>query len=382
MRGSVPARLRAAMRGLMPAHPTYDFGARHYRPISGYRAGRRPTTARVEPARHNGTVVASGGGSSRPWASREDTRALQRLVSARLACDWPAVRFHPGDLDWWALQADDPLSPLPERVRLWLGPDGKPVAYAWFSPPADLDFLIGPSDLGDDPRRAEGHIHEMLAWAEERRVTIGGDVEPLRAWIAAEDRTSMGAIVAAGFHPEARPGYVQFTGDLVLADGWPAPALPASLGVLELRTDDHIAARVACGRAAFPRSTMTVERYRRIRDAWLYRTELDLQIVTGDGVVVAFALGWLDPATGSVELEPVGVHPDWHRHGLGGEICRAVLRAARRLGATRAMVSSERANDAALSLYSSLGLEITTEIVAFTTISTATDPMAYGPATS
>ena len=42
----------------------------------------------------------------------------------------------------------------------------------------------------------------------------------------------------------------------------------------------------------------------------------------------------------------------------------------------------ERANDAALSLYSSLGLEITTEIVAFTTTSTATNPMAYGPATS
>ncbi|MEO8470114.1 MAG: GNAT family N-acetyltransferase [Chloroflexota bacterium] len=340
-------------------------------------------TARMEAARHNGTVVVAAGGSSRPWASREDTRALQRLASARLAIDWPAVRFHPGDLDWWALQADDPLSPLPERVRLWLGPDGKPVAYAWFSPPADLDFLIGPSDTGDDPGRAAGLIPEILAWAEERRITIGHGVEPLRAWIAAEDRLAMGAVAAAGFHPEARPGYVQFTGDLMLADGWPAPALATSLGVRELRTDDDIAARVACGRAAFPRSTMTIERYRRSRDAWLYRPELDLQIVTGDGVVAAFALGWLDAATGSVELEPVGVHPDWHRQGLGGEICRAALRVARGLGATRAMVASERANDAALGLYSSLGLEITTEIVAFTNASIeSTAPTAFDPATS
>lgn len=328
-------------------------------------------------------MIASAGGSSRPWASREDTRALQRLVSARLAVDWPAVRFHPGDLDWWALQADDPLSPLPERVRLWLGPDGEPVAYAWFSPPADLDFLIAQSGPEDEPRLAEALIPDMLAWAEERRVTLGRGVEPLRAWIAAEDRLAMGAVVAAGLRPEARPGYVQFTGELALADGWAAPALAPSLRVRELGSDAHIAARVACGRAAFPRSTGTVDRYRRIRDAWLYRPELDLQIVTDRGFVVAFALGWLDAATGTVELEPVGVHPDWHRQGLGGEICRSVLRVARGLGATQAMVAAERANDAALGLYSSLGLEIATEIVAFTTASTeSTTSTAFDPATS
>lgn len=304
-------------------------------------------------------------------------------MSTRLALDWPAVRLHPGDLDWWALLADDPLSPLVERVRLWLGPDGGPVGYAWFSPPADLDFLIASRGSGGESEPAEALIPEMLAWAEERRGTIGGGVEPLRAWVAAEDHTTMGAVVAAGLHPEARPGYVQFTGNLALADGWPAPAMAPSLRVRELRTDAHIAARVVCGRAAFPNSTGTVERYRRIRDAWLYRPELDLQIVTDGGLVVAFALGWLDTITGTVELEPVGVHPDWHRQGLGGEICRSVLRVARRLGATRAMVAAERANNAALGLYSSLGLEITSEIVAFTTASTAPSAStASDPATS
>ena len=79
--------------------------------------------------------------------------------------------------------------------------------------------------------------------------------------------------------------------------------------------------------------------------------------------MTAFALGWLDAASGVVELEPVGVDPDWHRRGLGGEICRAVLRAARDLGARRAMITAERANDAALALYGSLGLTTTTEIM-------------------
>ena len=140
--------------------------------------------------------------------------------------------------------------------------------------------------------------------------------------------------------------------------------LSDGLTVRRLETDADIERRVACAKAAFPNSTTTAERYRGVRDTWLYRADLDLQIVTPGGDVAAFALGWLDTATASVELEPVGVHPDWHRRGLGGEICRAVLRAARGLGARRAMVTAERSNPAAIALYASLGLEITSEIVA------------------
>jgi ribosomal protein S18 acetylase RimI-like enzyme len=209
---------------------------------------------------------------------------------------------------------------------------------------------------------------EMLAWADSRRSGIGGlDTVPLRAWVAAEDKAAMGALVAAGMTPEDCPGFVHITGDLSVGDGWPAPALPASMRFRPLERDADIAARVACGRAAFPDSTMTVDRYGRVREAWLYRSDLDLQIVTDEGLVVAFALGWLDPLTRAVELEPVGVHPDWHRRGLGGEVCRAVLRAARGLGATRALIGAVSTNEAALALYASLGLQITAEIVAFTT---------------
>ena len=302
---------------------------------------------------------------SRAWESRDDTRLMQALVRDRLTRDWPSANFHPGDLDWWAVLAFDRLPPLTERVRLWTNREGRLVGYAWLRPPAEVDFLVG---AGLNTGTAQNLIIEMLAWADSHRDVNGGpDTKPLRAWVAAEDRTAMGAVVAAGMTPERLPGMVVFTGDLSVGDGWPAPVLPASMGVVRLESDADIAARVECGRAAFPNSTMTVDRYRLVDHAWLYRSDLDLQIVTQEGLAVAFALGWLDPATRTVELEPVGVHPDWHRRGLGGEICRAVLRAARELGATRAMIAAERANDASLALYSSLGLQITSEIVAFTT---------------
>jgi len=130
-------------------------------------------------------------------------------------------------------------------------------------------------------------------------------------------------------------------------------------------TDDLVASRVICSRAAFPNSTMTPERYRTAFAANLYRGELDQLVVDADGRVAAFALGWLDPTSGVVELEPVGVDPEFHRRGLGRQVSQATLRRARELGATRAVIGAESDNPASVGLYQSLGLKISIEIVAF-----------------
>jgi len=300
---------------------------------------------------------------SRPWESREDTRRLQALVRARLERDWPAVRFHPGDLDWWVVATYGRVPGMTERVRLWFdGDSDQPIAYGWFGPPSDLDFVIA----SDDPAEVAPIVTEMVAWADERRHTLGEDaVGPLRTWVSRTDDGATTALTALGLEREDRPGFVHFTSDLDIADHWPGPDLPAGLTIRPLASDEDVAARVVCGHAAFPGSTQTEERYRTVGDAWLYRRDLDLQIVTDDGRVVAFALGWLDQATGIIELEPVGVHPEWHRRGLGGEICRATLRAGRTLGATRAVIAADRTNAAAMGLYASLGLRITADIVPF-----------------
>ena len=307
---------------------------------------------------------------SRAWQSRDDTHRIQDLVRERLARDWPAVRFHPGDIDWWVVGTHGRLPGMTERVRLWfegdpgepIPADAAPIAYGWFGPPTDLDFVIG----SDDPDVVAPLMAEIVAWADERRRTIAeGAVEPLRAWASAADGPGTSSLAALGLGPEDTPGFVHFTGDLAIADGWPAPSLLRGLTVRPLASEADIAARVECGNAAFPGSTQTVERYGTVAEAWLYRRDLDRLIVTDDGRVVAFALGWFDPATRVVELEPVGVHPEWHRRGLGGEICRATLRAARDLGAERAMIAADRTNAAAMALYASLGLTISTEIIPY-----------------
>lgn len=296
----------------------------------------------------------------RAWQSPADTASLRQLLRARIDVDWPSIRMHPGDIDWWVVQASGRDPGLSERVRLWFDHRDELVAFAWLSPPADLELVLAPHP--DLP--VMDLVADIVGWGERQQDAIGvAPHEPLRAWVPAGDTSVLGALGALDMVPEPRPGLVQFTGDLAVADGWPAPALAPGLRIRQLADGPALEARVACGRAAFTRSTMTVERYRTVFEAPLYDRRLDLQIATPDGSVVAFALGWLDPPTGVVELEPVGVHPDWHRRGLGGEICRAVLRVARDLGARRAMITAERANDAALGLYASLGLTTTTEIM-------------------
>jgi ribosomal protein S18 acetylase RimI-like enzyme len=299
---------------------------------------------------------------------------MQDLARSRLPRDWPAIRFHPGDLDWWVVGIYGRTPGMSERVRLWFEPgggergapgpggDGELVAYGWFGPPTDLDFLVGP----DEPDVVAALLGEIVGWADAQRQALSeAPVGPLRVWASAADESAVAGLQALGLEREDKPGFVHFTGDLDVADGWPAPSMPGGLTSRTL-SDADVPARVVCGHAAFPGSTQTEERYRTVADSWLYRRDLDRVIVTDDGRVVAFALAWYDPVTQVAELEPVGVHPEWHRKGLGGEVCRAALRAARDLGATRAVIAADRDNPAALALYTSLGLSITTDVLPFT----------------
>ena len=64
-------------------------------------------------------------------------------------------------------------------------------------------------------------------------------------------------------------------------------------------------------------------------------------MIAPDGSVAAFALGWLDPVNLALELEPVGVHPAYHRRGLGRAVCLAAIGAARALGAVEGMICAD-----------------------------------------
>ncbi len=227
---------------------------------------------------------------SRAWQTPADSRLMQALVSRCWTADWPAMHLHAGDVDWWTVHALGRSPGLEERIRLWYAgePDATElVGFGWYGPPGDADLVVDPG------HRSIALIGPMVAWVDERASRYGatapsrlggldGDAvvgpagsEPVRVWAVETAAPIVDALVALGCtggpsrasstSPPRRPGST-----------WPGPAVPAGYTLATIATETDIAGRVAAGHAAFPGSTMTVEKYRFCRTTPLYRPALDL----------------------------------------------------------------------------------------------------------
>lgn len=332
-----------------------------------------------------GRTEASPVYGSRAWQTSADTRTMQALASRCWRADWPEQHFHAGDLDWWTVHAHGRTPGLEGRIRLWFAgePDATElVGFAWFGPPSEADLLVLPG------HRGTALLGPMTDWVEDRAATfvatpesrLGGldadgfvgavpdasiDRAGARVWMVASEQASVSALAELGYAVGPRTGLVHYCGTASELDLGTAADLPAGYSIRTIGSAADLAGRVIAGHAAFPGSTMTEEKYRFCQTRPLYRPALDTIVVGPDGSVAAFALGWLDPLTVAVELEPVGVHPDHQRRGLGRAVCRATLRAAAGLGAQQILIAAEADNPAANALYASLGLKVTARLVAF-----------------
>ncbi len=299
--------------------------------------------------------------SSRPYQTPADLRLMQAFTSACWRADWPAPAAHPGDLDWWSRDSVSGALPLAERVRLWF--EGEPdasglVAWGWFGLPGDLDLLVRPDF------RATELVGEVADWAADRAAAGSGSgalgTDAIQAFVADAQPAVIASLEGAGFHAVDGVSMVGFTRRF---EGWsvPEPDVPAGFVLRALESAD-IEARVAVGKLAFPNSQLTPGKYDVVRHSTLYRASLDRVAFAPGGRLAGFALGWLDPATLAIELEPVAVHPAWQRRGLGRAVCLEAIRAGVALGATHGLILAEDHNQAALGLYGGLGYEITTRI--------------------
>lgn len=117
-----------------------------------------------------------------------------------------------------------------------------------------------------------------------------------------------------------------------------------------------------------PPSSFTVDKYRAMKSVSIYQPELDLVVLDSDGSPAACALGWLDPASGSVLFEPVGTTPEHARRGLSQAACLAVMNRARDLDASVAVVGprGDDAYPAPRRLYESIGFTTLTRTCTFT----------------
>ena len=89
-----------------------------------------------------------------------------------------------------------------------------------------------------------------------------------------------------------------------------------------------------------------------------YLSDLDLVAVAPSGRLAAFCICWLNrdsEGNPSGQIEPLGVHKDFRRLGLGQAILSEGLQRLYLRGAERIYVETDKYRNAALGLYEAVG---------------------------
>ena len=289
----------------------------------------------------------------------EDIEELQRCVQRHWT---PESEWHVGDLAWRAMSWN--LGDLSIPPRMWIE-DGDVVAWAW---------LDNAHDLGWDVLPTHPHVAaRVIEWFESVART-----GPKTASIVDCDAVRARALRNAGYQADlAAPFYEHLRTSLEVA--LEEPEIPEGFMVRHVR-DDEIALRAHLHREAwgtlpfadqdpvFAYSRIATESYERLTTLWPYRPELDWVIESPTGQFVAGALGWMDEMNWAGALEPVGVHPDYHRRGFGRAVSLAVLRALQNVGAVEAIVCPRGDVEYPVprKLYGSLGFRAVGRTVTYT----------------
>ena len=287
---------------------------------------------------------------SRPYASIDDLREMQAAVTAAwLSPRRPLVPQTVGDLAWWFAGAG-PDADWPARIRIWTDASTT-VGWGWFKPPDSFDWFVAPLDEVD-----ERSIRlEILAWADERVAThagsSGGAVPSPEFW-GADGWPETDVLADHGF---VTSGHAFNQYHQRLDRELPEPVLPEGYSLRTLAGPSEIPARVEVHRSAFAPSRLTVEKYSILVGLWPYAYELDAVVEATDGSFAAFTMCWLDREAGVGYFEPVGVHGDHQRRGLGKAVNTFGLRLLQAAGAREALVYSDSSNAASEALYRSVG---------------------------
>ncbi len=275
---------------------------------------------------------------------------------ADLVHEFPTENLHVVDLPYrfssWSFD-------YPENIRLWKDEEGKLLAWAVLQIPFwTIDYSYNP----EFP-----HLHQrILRWADEQARKIAGTPSGHPAWFVAvltSQTDRIRELEQLGFASQENVGDNSWT--QVLMQHSPSPqeeiALPNGFHIRPLAGAKEVDAYVELHQAVFESKNMTTEWRNRTLQRPEYIPELDLVVVTPDGRLAAFCIGWLaEDASGEIsgQIEPLGVHADFRKLGLGRAILSAALQELHSKGATEIYVQTDNYRNAAFRLYESAGFRV------------------------
>ena len=241
------------------------------------------------------------------------------------------VQVHPGDLGWYQRFGSQALA---SALRVWTR-DGEIAAVGFLDESELIRMAISPNHAAD----------ESLAEA------VVTDIE-----IALSDLLPPGTgIVEARFgsalqHTLTEAGWTPDEPWTVLHRDLAGPKPPTELRFEAVEADD-VDDRISVEAAAFPGSSLTVERWTSMAAGHAYRQARCLVGYSTDGAAVGATTVWSAGRGRPGIIEPLGVHGDHRGRGYGTEMAIGAATALRSMGASSVTVATPAYNTAAVATY-------------------------------
>jgi mycothiol synthase len=295
----------------------------------------------------------------RNFSGKADLEAMTELVRK-----FPTENIHVVDLPYrfcsWSFD-------YPENIQLWSDENGELLAWAILQTPFwKIDYAYDPE--------FHHHVHpRILSWADEQAYKIVGTPSGHPSWFVpsiASQTDRIHDLEKAGFISQANLGENSWS-QVLMEHSMQIPnniSLPDGFHIRPLNGTDEVNAYVELQRAVFESKNMTVEWRNRTLQRPEYISDLDLVAVAPNGQLAAFCICWLAKdkyGTVSGQIEPMGVHANFRKLGLGRGILSEGLQRLSAKGAQRIYVQTDNYRDAAFKLYESTGFHVIHDILMY-----------------
>lgn len=255
------------------------------------------------------------------------------------------IQVHPGDLGWYERFGAKALA---AALRVWAR--GSDIVAVGFLDESELIRMAIAPAIADDVDVANYIADDFVDTLDDVLPTGSGVVEVRFGRALQRVLTDRGWLADDPWTPLHR--------DL---------SESISLSPLQIKVvgPELIEDRVMVQAAAFPGSSLTVDRWRHMASGYAYRNAECLVGYDGDGVAVAAATVWSAGRGRPGVLEPLGVHSDHRGRGHGISITLEAAAALRRMGCSSATVATPSSNAVAVATYKAAGFVTPGEVADF-----------------
>jgi mycothiol synthase len=270
--------------------------------------------------------------------------------------------FHPGDIAHW--MSNEKRGKDLDKYYWLYEEDSELLAFAELLPvkSAGYTLIVHPQRCSGDLEGALLQHCETTMW--QRMQEEGSKETSITISVAECDKDRVACLTSLGYRVAKRESEMRRRS---LAEPIPIAVLPEGFSIRGAAGEHEAALLAEVHNSAFA-SKWTAESYLAVMRSPSFKIENELVVVAPDGRFAAFLVYWLDPISKSGLFEPVGCHKDFRRRGLTKALMIEGMRRMIDAGMETALVGNKIDNEAASSLYDSLGLKKFTESLEYTKV--------------